>query len=161
MCAQLHLRGSLWGRLASLAVWSTAGVRRRATGFSHSGEGCILISSFKCLIFFHQRMYRKLQAPLLLPWLDSSGLDGSSSDAITDFTLCQVERHSAAGPHTLGAPHLSWEFEAQHNEWEKQWTKNQSQYCGIGRTICFCLGQSLQGLCTSSFSQCLDFTTLV
>lgn len=52
MCAQLHLRGSLWGRLASLAVWSTAGVRRRATGFSHSGEGCILISSFKCLIFF-------------------------------------------------------------------------------------------------------------
>lgn len=55
MCAQLHLRGSLWGRLASLAVWSTAGVRRRATGFSHSGEGCILISSFKCLIFFPTR----------------------------------------------------------------------------------------------------------
>lgn len=50
-CAQFHLGGSLWGRLASLAVWSTAGVLRRATGFSHSRGGCILISSFKCLTF--------------------------------------------------------------------------------------------------------------
>lgn len=50
-CAQFHLPGSLWGRLASLAVWCTAGVLLRATGFSHSREGCLLISSSKCLTF--------------------------------------------------------------------------------------------------------------